>query len=116
MGTVSQLGFENANAAVGIALKQYLFECGITNTQLADAFGIKQSVMSRKMRGQIGWSAADTVMAAAFLGLEPNDIMPTMHINNGKVYWQPAPYKPGYAHPRTDLLCPRKDSNLRPTA
>ncbi|MGJ9451239.1 DUF739 family protein [Actinotignum sanguinis] len=116
METIGTGGFDNANTAIGSVLNQYLFECDITKTHFAQVLNANKSVLSRKLRGRVTWSATEIATAAAFLGLEPNDIMPTMHINNGKVYWQPAPYKPGYAHPRTDLLCPRKDSNLRPTA
>lgn len=86
-----------ANAAVGSTVNAYLFEAGITRTQLAQVLGITTTNASKKVRGQVGWNVEDLAMTAAFLGVEVQDLMPTLTIENGLKRWIPAPFKPGYA-------------------
>ncbi len=43
---------------------------------LRRALGIASSTMSRKMRGEIVWSASDIVTAATVLGVQPGDLLP----------------------------------------
>ncbi len=80
--------------AVGLSVNQHLFAAGFQAQVLAHAIGVSPSSLSRKLRGNVGWSAEDLLLTAAFFDLEAQDLMPHP---DGKGGWIPAPFTPGYA-------------------
>lgn len=104
----------SADRAIGLAVNQQIFARGIQAQELATPLGLTKSSASRKLRGNVSWSADEVLRTAMFFGIEPADLMPTP---DGMGGWVPAPFKPGhYATPssQTSTVHLRQDSNLQP--
>lgn len=61
---------------IGAAVHQLMWQNRITQRAMADALGIQQSAMSRKLRGTRPWLAAEVLVVARALGVRPADLMP----------------------------------------
>lgn len=81
------------NEAIGSIVNQYLFDRRLTKTRLASALGITQTNASKKVRGNVGWSAEDLIATADLLEVEVQDLLPTPAGHGG---WIPASFKPGH--------------------
>ena len=81
----------SADKAIGLAVNQQIFARGIQAQELATPLGLTKSSVSRKLRGNVSWSADEVLRTAMFFGIEPADLMPTPDGNGG---WIPAPFKP----------------------
>ena len=77
---------------IGSTVNQYLFDCGMTKTRLAEILGIAQTNVSQKIRGRINWSAEDLLITAEALGLEVGDLLPGRGADGN---WVPAVFRPG---------------------
>lgn len=91
---IAALTADGYDEAVGFTVQQHLFARGLTRVELGTALGVPGPSVSNRLRGKIKWSASDIGIAAALLGLTPNDLMPKLDPDGN---WIPAPYVPGYA-------------------
>ena len=58
---------ESADAAVGRRVHMLMWDRQLTQTALAPRLGIEQSALSKKLRGQRGWSVDELLAVAAYL-------------------------------------------------
>lgn len=77
--------------AIGMTVRQYLYLNGVQLDDLAQILGLSDATVSRKLNGKTAWSAGDVLRTSGFLGLTPNDVMPTLAADGT---WEPAPVKP----------------------
>ena len=89
-----QLGRMTADTAVGITINQHLFAHKMYAVNLAQLLGLSRSTVTRKLRGDVGWSLQELLTVADFFQVEVNDLVPTP---DGEGGWIPAPFVPGYA-------------------
>lgn len=61
---------------IGARVHQLMWAQRITQTAMAPRMGIAQSVLGRKLRGTVTWTAKDLVSAAATLGVPVEDLLP----------------------------------------
>lgn len=83
-----------ADECVGMTVNQYLFELRLTKTQLGKILGVPQPSVSKRIAGQVAWSAQDLILAADWLGVALTDLAPVRNDEHG---WLPAPFVPGKA-------------------
>ena len=74
-----------------MTVNQLLFEHRMTRKDLADQFGVTRSVISRKLRGQVSWTAEELSIMALLFERKVDDFAP---IRNGEE-WVPAEWRPG---------------------
>ena len=60
---------------IGMRVHQLMWQKRVTQTALAPQIGVAQSVLGRKLRGTVTWTARDVVAAAGALGVTPNDLL-----------------------------------------
>ena len=104
-----ELGTMSADRAIGLAVNQQIFARGMQAQELATPLGLTKSSVSRKLRGNVSWSADEVLRTAMFFGIKPADLMPTP---DGMGGWIPAPYKPA-GRRDVDALVPQV--GLEPT-
>ena len=78
------------NEALGATVNQLLFEHRMTRKDLADQFGVTRSVISRKLRGQVSWTAEELSIMAVLFDRKVDEFAP---IRNGEE-WVPAEWRP----------------------
>ena len=78
------------NEALGMTVNQLLFEHRMTRKHLADQFGVTRSVISRKLRGQVSWTAEELSIMAVLFDRKVDEFAP---IRNGEE-WVPAEWRP----------------------
>lgn len=78
------------NEALGMTVNQLLFEHRMTRKSLGEHFGVTQSVMSRKLRGEVTWTAEELAIMAGLFGLSLDELTPTRHEEG----WVPAEWRP----------------------
>ncbi|HST84625.1 MAG TPA: helix-turn-helix transcriptional regulator [Kineosporiaceae bacterium] len=66
----------SADALLGAKIHQTMFLKRISQTKLAPKIGISQSVLSKKLRGQVPWSVTELLYAANALGVDPGELLP----------------------------------------
>ena len=64
------------NEALGFTVNQYLFAHNVTRERLGELLGVTRTVVSKKVRGQVGWTARDVAVVAGYFGLSVDDLMP----------------------------------------
>ena len=95
--------------AIGMTINQHLFARKMSGNSFGPVIGVSGATVSRKLRGNVGWSVTELLTAASFFGIEPADLMPTPDGNGG---WIPAPFKPARRR-EADALVPQV--GLEPT-
>lgn len=80
------------NEALGLTVNQLLFEHRMTRKDLGAEFGVGQSVVSRKLRGQVSWTAEELSILASLFAVSLDDVVPTRTEDGA---WIPAAYVPG---------------------
>ena len=80
------------NEALGMTVNQLLFEHRMTRKELGVYFGVTSSVITRKLRGQVSWSAEELSLMASLFGLSLDSFAP---IRSEDGMWAPAAYVPG---------------------
>ena len=95
--------------AIGMTINQHLFARKMSGNSFGPVIGVSGATVSRKLRGNVGWSVTELLTAASFFGIEPADLMPTPDGNGG---WIPAPFKPARRRD-VDALVPQV--GLEPT-
>lgn len=85
------------NEALGFTVNQYLFARRVTRERLGELLGVTRTVVSKKVRGHVGWTAEDLARTAEFLGIKTADLLPT-RTDDG---WTPAAYTPASTTTRT---------------
>ena len=108
--TAQELGTMSADRAIGLAVNQQIFARGMQAQELATPLRLTKSSVSRKLRGNVSWSADEVLRTAMFFGIEPADLMPTPDGNGG---WIPAPFKPAGRRRDADAVVPQV--GLEPT-
>lgn len=88
----------NPDAAVGLAVNQYMFVNQMSGASLATILGVSAPTATRKLRGQVGWSFTELLTVAEYFGIEMRDLIPLSDGNGG---WIPAPYVVPYKEPRS---------------
>ena len=91
------------DAAIGVAVNQYLLTHGLTRAQVGAFLGVAGSNISQRLRGRITWPAEDLYKLAEAFGVKVDDLMPRKVPTDGGASWAPAPY----------VWRPGQDSNLR---
>ena len=76
--------------AIGMTINQHLFARKMSGNSFGPVIGVSGATVSRKLRGNVGWSVTELLTAASFFGIEPADLMPTP---DGMGGWIPAPFK-----------------------
>ena len=94
MSTSSEHPVIGHDKALGLAVDQQMFLRGITRTQVAQALGLSQPSISRKISGKVPWTVEEISLVAMYLNVETASLLPTP---DGQGGWLPAPFKPGYA-------------------
>ena len=69
-----------ATSAIGERVHTLMWRSGRTQKQLAAILQIGQGSVSERLRGKIEWSAIDVAVTAAWLGVEPADLMPAVEL------------------------------------
>ena len=64
------------NEALGMTVNQLLFEYRMTRKELGTYFGVTSSVITRKLRGQVSWSAEELSLMASLFGLSLDSFAP----------------------------------------
>ena len=95
--------------AIGMTINQHLFARKMSGNSFGPVIGVSGATVSRKLRGNVGWSVTELLTAASFFGIEPADLMPTP---DGMGGWIPAPFKPARRRD-VDALVPQV--GLEPT-
>lgn len=92
---------------IGLRVRHLLVDKGMTQTALADVFGLHQSGISKKMHGRVAWSAAEVVAVAGALGVDPAALLPRQDSN-----LKPAGFGRSVLHP-VDLPLDERRRRLR---
>ena len=92
MRTVARATNAAYNEALGMTVNQLLFERRMTRKELGAYFGVTSSVITRKLRGQVSWSAEELSLMASLFGLSLDSFAP---IRSEDGTWAPAAYVPG---------------------
>ena len=96
--------------AIGMTINQHLFARKMSGNSFGPVIGVSGATVSRKLRGNVGWSVTELLTAASFFDIEPADLMPTPDGNGG---WIPAPFKPARQRRDANALVPQV--GLEPT-
>ena len=83
----------SADKAIGLAVNQQIFARGIQAQELATPLGLTKSSVSRKLRGNVSWSADEVLRTAMFFGIEPAD--PRIYLESPRALLTGSP-----GHPR----------------
>ena len=65
-----------ADAIVGEKVFHWMWRMKISQTEMARHLGISQTNVSRRLRGETGWTIDDIITAARVLRLSPGDLLP----------------------------------------
>lgn len=78
MSTATPLpsGRTDVDRRIGRVTRDLLFEKGMTQRALAARLGVDESTVSRLIRGQSHWTAAELYAVADVLGVEPPALLP----------------------------------------
>lgn len=68
----------SVDAVIGEAVHTLMWRQGITQTAMADALGLDQSALSRKLHGGRPWKASEVFAAARLLGVEAGELYPAL--------------------------------------
>ena len=64
------------DAAIGARVNQIAWAKRATRVELAHALGLQRgAAVSRKLRGTVGWTAADLILASQFLRVPVGDLL-----------------------------------------
>lgn len=80
------------DAAIGVAVNQYLLTHGLTRAQVGAFLGVAGSNISQRLRGRITWPAEDLYKLAEAFGVKVDDLMPRKVPTDDGASWAPAPY------------------------
>ena len=97
---------------IGERVNAIMWRKKMTQTALAPHLGVAQSVLGRKLHGQVTWSARDLIATAAALDVQVSDLLPPSSHNKN------SPTNPGEAVSVTLSLQAkraRRDSNPQPS-
>ena len=62
--------------AIGIKVNELMFRSKMTRKQLGELLGITGQAASKKVYGQVAWSAADLYTLADFFGVDVTELLP----------------------------------------
>jgi len=72
---------ESIDVAIGDRAHQIMWRRRMTANGLGKALGISGATLGRKLRGSIAWSAADVLLVADVLDVDPADLLPRLDSN-----------------------------------
>ncbi len=93
---------------IGERVHHLMWKARITQTAMAPRLGVAQSVLSKKLRGAVTWTARDIVAAATILGVDAGSLLPQV----GSAADAEDPQQPMATG---GLTLPRLDSNQQPS-
>ncbi len=73
--------FQSIDAQIGERVHQLMFRRRLSQTVVAPFVGVGQGTLSRKLRGEVAWSAEDVIKVAAVLAVEPAVLLPRLDSN-----------------------------------
>lgn len=82
------------DAEIGARVHQAMFRARMSQTRMAPLVGVQQSVLSRKLRGVVAWSAVDVLRAAQALNVPIESLLPApaelprLDLNQQPCDWQ----------------------------
>ena len=87
------------DGCIGKTVEHLLLDERLTQRKLGEVLGIAGVTVSRKIRGQIGWSANDLYVVADFFQIPVADLLPIENPDwspgdDETFRWLPAPVKP----------------------
>jgi len=91
------------DAAVGVAVNQYLLTHNLTRAQVGAFLGVAGSNISQRLRGRITWPAEDLFKLAQAFGVTVDDLMPSQVVTEDGATWIPAPYASGSGRQETPV-------------
>lgn len=71
---------ERVTAMIGERVHTLMWRAGRTQKQLAAILNVTQGSVSNRLRGKTEWSAIDIAVTAAWLGVTPESLMPTVEL------------------------------------
>jgi transcriptional regulator with XRE-family HTH domain len=74
--TETPIGPAGVDELIGERVHAAMWRARITQKQLAEALGLDQGSVSRRLRGKAPWRASDVVTAASLVGVDPSELMP----------------------------------------
>lgn len=74
--TENPIGPAGVDELIGERVHAAMWRARITQKQLAEALGLDQGSVSRRLRGKAPWRASDVVTAASLVGVDPSELMP----------------------------------------
>ncbi|WP_407826446.1 helix-turn-helix domain-containing protein [Schaalia hyovaginalis] len=84
-----------------MTVNQHLFAAKMSGNSFAPILGVSGATVSRKLRGQVGWTVTDLLTTATFFGITPGDLMPKP---DGLGGWIPAPFRPAHVSTANELV------------
>jgi transcriptional regulator with XRE-family HTH domain len=69
-----------ATSLIGERVHTLMWRNGRTQKQLAAVLQVGQGSVSDRLRGKTEWSAIDVAVTAAWLGVEPENLMPDVEL------------------------------------
>jgi hypothetical protein len=70
---------------IGRQVRMLMWDKRVQHRPLYTAMGVSRSALSKKLRGEIAWSADDIATAARVLGVTPNDLYDWHPVTAGAV-------------------------------
>jgi transcriptional regulator with XRE-family HTH domain len=67
---------KSADAIVGEQVHHWMWRARVSQTELAKHLGISQTNVSRRLRGETGWTVDDLLICARVLSVPPGDLLP----------------------------------------
>jgi transcriptional regulator with XRE-family HTH domain len=83
------------DATVGRRIHHLMWDRKMTQTRLASALGLTQPGLSKKIRGDRGWSLEDLLRAARALRVTPAELLEGIELPDLDSNQEPAGIKPG---------------------
>ena len=72
---------KRSNRLIGAEVHRLMWDSKRTQKQLAALLGIDQGSVSKRLRGHIEWAAWEVAVTAAWLGVQPADLIPPIDLH-----------------------------------
>ncbi|WP_319458299.1 helix-turn-helix transcriptional regulator, partial [Mycobacterium sp. RTGN3] len=72
---------KRSNVLIGAEVHRLMWVGRRTQAQLAEMLGVDQGSVSKRLRGKTEWAAWEVAVTAAWLGVEPADLIPPIDLH-----------------------------------